>query len=77
MEFDFQKIAEWRLIEPSFNGQSVLEKMFGLKQFQARIPSPRVVTEREMDDLDLKFASYLKGKKVLFTPEELDEYIVY
>lgn len=77
VEVVFHELTGFRLIEPDFDGQKVLEEMFGIKRFEERVPPKSDVVSKEPDELDCRLIGFLKGKKVIFTESELDEYILY
>lgn len=76
-EVDFHKSTGFRLIEPDFDGQRILDEMFGVKRFKKRIPSKYDVVSKDPDDLHARLIVFLKGEKVFFTEAEINEYILY
>lgn len=60
-----------------YDGDSVLDSLLNPPEQTKRfIPPLGVVRSKPVDNTDTKLVSFLKGKKVYFTDEEIEQYII-
>jgi hypothetical protein len=60
-----------------FDGASILDALLNPPKPVSKFVSPVIdIVHRPIDDTDIKLISFLMGRKVYFSQEELEKYII-